>query len=112
MTVCTVVHKTDFDKLCELVAPIARRHKISEMYLFGSRARDEYDDYSDYDIYVVSDRITSLIHLSGLMLDLKEVLDSEVDIVVEDSYICDDFLKGVFRDRKLMYKDVAPIKNA
>jgi len=74
------------------------------MYLFGSRARDDGDENSDYDFYIVADGINSLIGLSGLMQDLQEVLGSKVDIVAEDPYINKDFLKEVLRDRRLVYE--------
>ena len=93
------------DRLCGLVAPIARKYKITRMYLFGSRARDRFDSDSDYDIYVVSDDMTSLIQLSSLMLDLKDALGSKVDVVVENEYINENLLKNISRDRILIYED-------
>ena len=74
------------------------------MYLFGSRARDDGDASSDYDFYIVADRINSLMGLSGLMQDLQEALGDKVDIVAEDPYINEDFLKEVLRDRRLVYE--------
>lgn len=104
MDATSVIRDIAFDRLCKLVAPIARKHKINKMYLFGSRARNEFDSDSDYDIYVVSDEITSLIHLSSLILDLKDALNSEVDVVIENECIGNEFLKEVLRDRRLVYE--------
>lgn len=93
-----------FEELCELVAPIAEKRGVEKIYLFGSRARGDCDLESDYDFYIIPGRIHSLIGLSGLMQELAEVLGVEVDIVSEDPHIKEDFLKEVFRDRRLVYE--------
>ena len=104
MVATEIKHSFSFEELCKIVAPIAEKRGVEKMYLFGSRARDDGDENSDYDFYIVADGINSLIGLSGLMQDLQEVLGSKVDIVAEDPYINKDFLKEVLRDRRLVYE--------
>ncbi len=93
-----------FEELCRIVAPIAEKRGVEKIYLFGSRARGDYDEKSDYDFYILPGRIRSLIGLSGLMGDLKEALGAEVDIVSESPHIKEELLKEVLRDRKLVYE--------
>ncbi len=104
MGVADMKHNLTFEELCELVAPIAERRGVDKIYLFGSRARDDGDDDSDYDFYIIAEQIKSLMGLSGLMQDLEDALGSKVDIVAEDPYIKEDFLKEVLRDRRLVYE--------
>ena len=93
-----------FEELCEIVAPIAEKRGVDKIYLFGSRARGDSDEKSDYDFYIVPGRIRSLIGLSGLMQDLEEALGTKVDIVSEDPYIGKEFFQEVLRDRRLVYE--------
>jgi len=97
-------HDLSFDELCEIVAPIAEKRGVTRIYLFGSRARGENDENSDYDFFIVPGRIRSLIGLSGLMRELEEALGAEVDIISEDPYIKEEFLEEVLRERRLVYE--------
>jgi len=42
-----------FEKICETVAPIAERHGMIQVYLFGSRACGDDHEGSDIDLFVV-----------------------------------------------------------
>jgi len=97
-------HDLSFEELCEIVAPIAKKRGVNGIYLFGSRAREDNDEFSDFDFYIIPGRIRSLIGLSGLMQDLEEALGNKVDIISEDPYTREDFLQEIFRDRKLVYE--------
>jgi len=66
-------HELSFEKLCEVVAPIAKKRVVDRIYLFGSRARGDCD-MGDYDFYIIPGCINSLIGLSGLMQDLEELI--------------------------------------
>jgi len=93
-----------FEELCEIVAPIAEKRGVAKIYLFGSRARGENDEKSDYDFFIELGRINSLIGLSGLMRELEEALGAKVDIISDDPHIEEDFLKKVLRERRLIYE--------
>jgi predicted nucleotidyltransferase len=97
-------HDPDFEELCRIVAPIAEKCGVERIYLFGSRARGDSGEKSDYDFYIVPGRIRSLVGLCGLLNDLEEALGTEVDIISEDPYIKEDFLQEVLRERKLVYE--------
>lgn len=90
------------EELTVLVKPIAEKYGVKRMYLFGSRARGDGNSESDYDFCITPCEGSSLLTLSGIMIDLKEALGSEVDIV------CEKYLEGEFRnrveiERKLIY---------
>jgi predicted nucleotidyltransferase len=100
----TKKHDLSFEELCEIVAPIAEKRGVEKVYLFGSRARGDYNERSDYDFYIIPGHIRSLIGLSGLMQDLQEALGVEVDIISENPRIKEDFLQEVLHNRRLVYE--------
>ena len=51
------------------------------MRVFGSVARDEADVSSDLDLLVDFEPDRSLVDLSGLLLDLEELLGVSVDVI-------------------------------
>jgi Predicted nucleotidyltransferases len=97
--------KLSFEDLCELVSPIALKHGVIRMYLFGSRARGDDNDRSDYDFCLDVPKEYDLIDIGSILSDLEEVLGSEVDIICEDnlregSYITEEIL----RDRRVVFE--------
>jgi len=62
---------------------IASRHGARNVRIFGSAARGDAGDDSDVDFLVDMEPGRSLLDLSGLLLDLRELLGREVDIVTE-----------------------------
>ena len=61
--------------------PIARKHGVSRMCLFGSYARGEANDESDVDIFVDKGKMSSLIKYMAFVYDLESALDCHVDVV-------------------------------
>lgn len=51
--------------------------------IFGSVARGEADEKSDIDILVDLEPGRSLFDLGGLLMDLQELLEHDVDVVTE-----------------------------
>jgi len=60
MTASKKAQVLSFDKICELVAPIAKKYGVEKVYLFGSIARGDYDEDSDYDFCISSGSIRGL----------------------------------------------------
>ena len=90
----------------EKVVPIAEKYGLEAVYLFGSQARDEATEDSDYDFYIKRGNLRGMFQLSGLFLDLKNSLRKEVDIVIDpeghrklDDYIND----AIEKDGILVY---------
>ena len=74
---------------------IASRHGASHVRIFGSVVRNEADDRSDVDVLVDLEAGRSLLDLSGLLIDLQELLKCPVDVVTEaglHSYVRDKIL--------------------
>jgi len=95
--------KISFDKLREIVAPIAEKYGAGGIYLFGSRARGEERIGSDYDFYVVRGKIKGL-KLCGLIRELEESLGSSVDVVTDGAKMGSDLSQNLFRDMRAVYE--------
>ena len=97
--------KLTFEELQRIVAPIAERHGIIRVYLFGSRARGDNDPESDFDFCIVAPKEYGLMKLGSFLCDLRDDLQAEVDIVCEEN-IQDGsfFMEEMLRDRKIVFE--------
>jgi predicted nucleotidyltransferase len=69
----------------EEVLRVAARHGAHNVRVFGSVAREESRRDSDVDLLVDMAPDRSLLDVSALFLDLRELLGRDVDIVTEPS---------------------------
>jgi predicted nucleotidyltransferase len=92
-----------FRELCEIVGTIAQKHGVGHVYLFGSRARGDFNDDSDYDFCIELGKIRSLLQLSRFKIDLEDALGAGVD-VVDENMLDKDFVDEVLNDRQLVYE--------
>ena len=80
---------------------------VKKVFLFGSYARNEEKDNSDVDILVDIDYqkqpLFSLFELGGMLEDLKDLLDKEVDLVSEDG-LSKYVRPHIEKDRILLYE--------
>ncbi|MDR0309744.1 MAG: nucleotidyltransferase domain-containing protein [Candidatus Methanoplasma sp.] len=96
---------TDLEQLKEIVAPIAAKHGVTRMYIFGSRARGEADEDSDYDLCIVVPKRFDLMDIGSLLGDLTDALGKKVDIVCEDNLQKrPHFMEEVLRDRRILFE--------
>ena len=70
------------DRRQELLG-IAARHGASTVRVFGSVLRGDAAAGSDVDFLVSLDERRSLLDLGGLLMDLRDALGCEVDVVTE-----------------------------
>ncbi len=67
----------------EAILQLAAKHGAQNLRVFGSVARREADEQSDVDFLVDMEPGRSLLDMGGLLMDLRELLGREVDIVTE-----------------------------
>ncbi len=67
----------------EEILQTASRHGARNVRVFGSVARREARPDSDVDLLVELDEGRSLFDLGGLLMELRELLGCEVDVVTE-----------------------------
>ena len=67
------------------VAEVMRQRGVVRASVFGSVARGEADAESDVDFLVEFEKGRTLLDLSGLRLDLVDILGCDVDIATPNS---------------------------
>ena len=67
------------------VADVMRQRGVVRASVFGSVARGEADAESDVDFLVEFEKGRTLLDLSGLRLDLVDILGCDVDIATPNS---------------------------
>ena len=94
-----------FEELKVIVAPIAAKHGVARMYLFGSRAREDSREDSDYDFCIAVPKVFDLMDIGSLLGDLKDALGTNVDLVCEDNlHKRPYFMEEVLRDRRIIFE--------
>ncbi|MBO4309041.1 MAG: nucleotidyltransferase domain-containing protein [Clostridia bacterium] len=99
-------HIYTVDEIREIVAPIASRHGISRVYLFGSYAKGAATTTSDVDLCVDASKLRGLFALSGLYLDLQEALQKDLDLITTNSLKRNKdaaFLANLRKEQVLIY---------
>lgn len=93
------------DVMTQKIAECFKTQPVLKAWLFGSYSRGEERSDSDVDILFVPDMSQkfSLFTLGGMYMDLKDILQREVDLIPEDSLL--PFAKqSAERDKKLIYE--------
>jgi predicted nucleotidyltransferase len=68
----------------QAIMALAAKHGARSVRVFGSIARGDSGPESDVDLLVKMEEGRSLLDLSAMVLDLKELLGVNVDVVSED----------------------------
>lgn len=63
---------------------IAAQYGARNVRVFGSVARGDADESSDVDFLVDLDEDRNLLDLGGLLMDLRDLLKRDVDVVTAD----------------------------
>ena len=95
------------DEIKSIVAPIAMRHGLQRVFLFGSYARGSATDTSDIDLCVDAANLKGMFALGRLYADLEDALDKKLDLVTVKSlqYNSDtSFLENLRKDQVLIYE--------
>lgn len=92
------------DELSEIVGQVARRHNITAVYLFGSRARGDSHRGSDYDMIVEIGPSFRVSDIFAFEDELKTILKNDVQAMTASVLRDDDgFTREVLRERVKIY---------
>ncbi|MCL2712158.1 MAG: nucleotidyltransferase domain-containing protein [Methanomassiliicoccaceae archaeon] len=73
--------KFSIEELKMIVGPIAKEYGVKKVYLFGSMARGDFNEESDYDICIDRGKIDCIFRLSAFSRDLRNAIGDDVDVV-------------------------------
>ena len=82
----------------ERIKPIMDKHKIKDVYLFGSYSRGEANSDSDIDLYCDEGDIKSLYDEVAFIEELENVLGKKVDLVTIGSKMHPYFKEQIEKD--------------
>ena len=94
---------TNIAAIREMVTPVARRHGVKRVYLFGSRARGDNRPDSDYDFLITKGSVTTLWRMASLWEDMENTFHAPVDVITDTSPD-DDLLAEAKKDAVLLYE--------
>jgi len=95
--------RLSIEELAHIVKPVAEKYGVNKVYLFGSAARGDYNEDSDYDFYVEAGRIKSLFEMTEFRLDLRDAIGKEID-VISTKRMGEEFKKNLMKERVLVYE--------
>ena len=99
----SAIHKRyTVEELRAIVKPVAEKYGVERIYLFGSVARGDHNENSDYDFCIESGKIRTLFVLAGFFQELREAVGYEID-VVEKEALEDEFLDTVMNEGVELY---------
>ena len=90
------------DELQTLISPIARRHGVKSVALFGSYSTGTATADSDIDLLIEKGALRSLYQLSGFRLEVEDALHLPVDVVTTESSD-QEFVKMISKDKVFLY---------
>lgn len=90
-------------ELKTIVAPVARKHGVRRVTVFGSYGRGEATEHSDVDLCIDKGSLRSMLQLIAFQQDMEDALKGPVDVVTSDSRD-QRFLEGIRKDEVLLYE--------
>ncbi len=69
-----------FEDIKRIVKPLAEKYRISEVYIFGSYARNEATSTSDIDFLVFGGKDFKLTSIFAFAEELRMVIRKEIDV--------------------------------
>ena len=91
------------ERISALISPIARKYGVEKVMLFGSRAKGNAAEQSDYDFLISKGNISSLLTYVSFVNSLEDAFGSHVDVVTDTS--CDqEFIKKINKEAVVIYE--------
>lgn len=92
------------DYVLSKIKEIATKYDIEKVVLFGSRARGDHSETSDYDI-AVFEKDLSLIDQTLLRADIEEIHTlKKIDVVFINKNLGDKFMENIENEGVVIYE--------
>ena len=83
---------------------IAMKYNIEKIILFGSRAREDYSQTSDYDIAIFKSNLTP-IEKAMFNDDIEELNTlKKIDVIFVDEDLTDEFANNIKKEGVIIYE--------
>ncbi len=69
----------------KLILPIVIKYGVERVFLFGSMARGDANENSDYDFLISKGSLRSLIQYMSFVSELEKALNCHVDVITDTS---------------------------
>ena len=89
-------------EISNIVAPIAEKYGVKKVFLFGSRARGDYREDSDYDFSIDPGELTDYFEYMSFVEELESVF-GKVNVVSKRTLREDGFYQNMIADEILIY---------
>ena len=89
--------------LKSVVAPIAEKHGVERVFLFGSYARGNPSMDSDIDLRIDKGKLKGMFALGALYSELASRLNKPLDLLTTGS-LDDAFLQSIKNEEVLLYE--------
>lgn len=99
-------HVYTLDEIREIAVPIAKRHQLRQLSLFGSYARGEATAQSDLDFRADVPDGFGMFQMSALQDDLENAFHKQIDVVTPgmlDDSLSADLALNVLEDEVILY---------
>jgi len=97
------IHKRlSIEELKLVVKPVAEKYGVDKIYLFGSVARGEFKENSDYDFYIEADKIRSIFVISEFFQDLHDAIGHSIDMISSRS-VRPELMNKIMTEGVLVY---------
>ena len=90
------------DEIRHIAAPIAARHGVDALYLFGSYARGDATPNSDLDFRIEKGNIRTLYQLAGFEMEMEAGFDKRLDVLTTQM-LSEKFLQSIQPEEVLIY---------
>lgn len=99
-------HVYTLDEIREIAVPIAKRHQLRRLSLFGSYARGEATAQSDLDFRADVPDGFGMFQMSALQDDLENAFHKQIDVVTPgmlDDSLSTDLARNMMEDEVILY---------
>lgn len=90
------------DEIKSMALPIALRHGVAELSLFGSYARGDATADSDLDFHVEKGRIRNMLQLGCFLKDIEDTFQKKADVLTAQM-LSEDFYDSIRSEEVLIY---------
>jgi len=95
------------NKYVNKITALCKKHKVKNLYVFGSILTDDFNKDSDVDFFVDFDQISTEDYIDNyfdLKFSLEDILNKSVDLLEEKAIRNPYFRQNINQQKQLVYE--------